>query len=280
MTASTQSIRAFSEIDLSVEHIDSVKMGYVFEDLIRRFSENAEAGDHYTGRDIVKTMAAVVLAEGCDDVLTTPRLNVRVLDQAAGTGGILSTMFNYINHFADAPGPDVRLYAQEINPESYAICMAEMLIKGQDASHIRLANSLTTDCFEDTLFRFVMENPPFGVAWAGQDAPQGTEQSVRDENAKVYGSRYPAWLPSGGDSQLLFIQSAVDKLDEHGRAAIIENGSPLFAGGTSSGESQIRRWLLENDYLEAIIALPTDLFYRISNLLNAQLFPYSLPLVA
>lgn len=255
-------IRAFSEIDLSVEHIDSVKMGYVFEDLIRRFSENAEAGDHYTGRDIVKTMAALVLAEGCDDVMETPRLNVRILDQAAGTGGILSTMYNYITHFAEEHGPDIRLYAQEINPESYAICLAEMLIKGQDASHVRLANSLTTDCFEDTKFRFVMENPPFGVAWAGQDAPQGTEQAVRDENAKAYGSRYPAGLPSGGDSQLLFMQSAVDKLADNGRAAIIENGSPLFAGGTSSGESQIRRWLLENDYLEAIIALPTDLFYN------------------
>lgn len=184
------------------------------------------------------------------------------IDQAAGTGGILSTAYNYINHFAKAPGSDVRLYAQEINPESYAICLAEMLIKGQDASNIRLANSLTTDCYEDTKFRYVAENPPFGIAWAGQDAPQGTEQAVRDENAKAYGSRYPAGLPSGGDSQLLFVQSAVDKPDDNGRAAIIENGSPLFSGGTSSGESQIRRWLLESDYLEAIVALPTDLFYN------------------
>ena len=255
-------IRAFAEIDLSVEHIDSIKMGYVFEDLIRRFSENAEAGDHYTGRDIVKLMVALLLAEGSEDVLSTPRLNVRILDQAAGTGGILSTAYNYIHHFAEKPGPDVRLYAQEINPESYAICLAEMLIKGQDASNIRLANSLTTDCYEDTKFRYVAENPPFGIAWAGQDAPQGTEQAVRDENAKAYGSRYPAGLPSGGDSQLLFVQSAVDKLDDNGRAAIIENGSPLFSGGTSSGESQIRRWLLESDYLEAIVALPTDLFYN------------------
>lgn len=253
-------VKAFSEIDLDPRTIDNVKMGYIFEELIRKFSENAEAGDHYTGRDIIKTMINILLAEGCDDIFDDGKV-ITILDQACGTGGMLSTSYNFIRRYNQTA--DVRLFGQEINPESYAICLAEMLIKGQNAENIRMQDTMKADCFKDTKMRFVIENPPFGTAWGGKDAGEGVELAVQEEAKKGFDGRFGAGLPSSGDMQLLFIQSAIDKMDDKfGRAAIIENGSPLFSGGTSSGESQIRRWLLESDLIEAIIALPTDLFYN------------------
>lgn len=253
-------VKAFSELDLNPATIDNMKMGYIFEELIRKFSENAEAGDHYTGRDIIKTMVNVLLAEGCDDIFDDNKV-ITILDQACGTGGMLSTSDNFIRRYS--PTADVRLFGQEINPESYAICLAEMLIKGQNADNIRYQDTMKADCFEGTKMRFVIENPPFGTAWGGKDAGEGVEQAVLDENKKGFDGRFGAGLPSTSDMQLLFIQSAIDKMDdENGRSAIIANGSPLFSGGTSSGESQIRRYLLEKDYIEAMIALPTDLFYN------------------
>ena len=253
-------VEAFSELDLDPATIDNVKMGYIFEDLIRRFSENAEAGDHYTGRDIIKLMVNILLAEGCPDIFDDGKV-ITVLDQACGTGGMLSTSYNYIRRLN--PSADVRLFGQEINPESYAICLAEMLIKGQNAENIRYRDTMKEDCFSDRKMRFVIENPPFGTPWGGKDAGTGVEAAVKEEYAKGKDGRFPSGLPGSGDMQLLFVQSAIDKMDDEvGRAAIIENGSPLFTGGTASGESQIRRWILQNDLLEAIIALPTDLFYN------------------
>ena len=253
-------VKAFSELDLNPVTIDNVKMGYIFEDLIRRFSENAEAGDHYTGRDIIKLMVNILLAEGCDDIFDDGKV-ITVLDQACGTGGMLSTSYNFIKRYN--PSADVRLFGQEINPESYAMCLAEMLIRGQNADNIRLQDTMKADCFTDTKMRFVIENPPFGQPWGGKDAPEGDEEAVKAEVLKGTSGRFPAGAPSSGDMQLLFIQSAINKMDDEcGRAAIIENGSPLFSGGISSGESQIRRWLLENDYIEAIIQLSTDMFYN------------------
>lgn len=253
-------VKAFSELDLDPKTIDNVKMGYIFEDLIRRFSENAEAGDHYTGRDIIKLMVNILLAEGCDDIFDDHK-EITILDQAAGTGGMLSTSYNFIHRYN--PTANVRLFGQKINPESYAMCVAEMLIKGQNAENIRMQDTMKADCFPDRQMRFVIENPPFGTPWGGKDAAEGVEQAVKEENQKGFDGRFGAGLPGSGDMQLLFIQSAVNKMDNAlGRAAIIENGSPLFSGGTSSGESQIRRWLLENDLMEAIIALPVDLFYN------------------
>lgn len=253
-------VKAFSELDLNPRTIDNVKMGYIFEDLIRRFSENAEAGDHYTGRDIIKLMVNILLAEGCDDIFDDGKV-ITVLDQACGTGGMLSTSYNFIKRYN--PTADVRLFGQEINPESYAICLAEMLIKGQNAENICYQDTMKKDRFEGTKMRFVIENPPFGTPWGGKDAAEGVEKAVNDEYAKGFDGRWGAGLPGSGDMQMLFLQSAIDKMDDNfGRAAIIENGSPLFAGGTASGESQIRRWMLENDYIEAIIALPVDLFYN------------------
>lgn len=253
-------VKAFSELDLNPCTIDNMKMGYIFEELIRKFSENAEAGDHYTGRDIIKLMVNILLAEGCDDIFDDGKV-ITVLDQACGTGGMLSTSYNFIKRYN--PTADVRLFGQEVNPESYAICLAEMLIKGQNAENICYQDTMKADCFRETKMRFVIENPPFGTPWGGKDAAEGVEDAVREEYKKGFSGRWGAGLPGSGDMQMLFLQSAIDKMDDnYGRAAIIENSSPLFTGGTASGESQIRRWFLEQDLIEAIIALPTDLFYN------------------
>lgn len=253
-------VKAFSELDLNPRTIDNVKMGYIFEELIRKFSENAEAGDHYTGRDIIKLMVNILLAEGCDDIFDDGKV-ITILDQACGTGGMLSTGYNFIKRYN--PSADVRLFGQEINPESYAMCLAEMLIKGQNAENICYQDTMKADRFKGTKMRFVLENPPFGTAWGGKDAADGVEDAVNDEFKKGFDGRWGAGLPGTSDMQMLFLQSAVDKMDDgFGRAAIIENSSPLFTGGTSSGESQIRRWFLEQDLIEAIIQLPNDLFYN------------------
>ena len=215
-------IKAFSELDLDPRTIDNVKMGYIFEELIRKFSENAEAGDHYTGRDIIKLMVNILLAEGCDDIFDDGKV-ITILDQACGTGGMLSTGYNFIKRYN--PSADVRLFGQEINPESYAMCLAEMLIKGQNAENICYQDTMKADRFKGTKMRFVLENPPFGTAWGGKDAAEGVEDAVNAEYQKGTDGRWGAGLPG-------------------------------------SGESQIRRWMLENDLIEAIIALPTDLFYN------------------
>ena len=253
-------VKAFSELDLNPVTIDNVRMGYIFEELIRKFSENAEAGDHYTGRDIIKLMVNILLAEGCDDIFDDGKV-ITVLDQACGTGGMLSTSYNFIKRYN--PTADVRLFGQEINPESYAICLAEMMIKGQNAENICYQDTMKADRFKGTKMRFVIENPPFGTPWGGKDAAEGVEQAVKEEHQKGLSGRWGAGLPGSGDMQMLFLQSAVDKMDDAlGRAAIIEHGGPLYTGSTGSGESQIRKWLLDNDLIEAIIALPTELFYN------------------
>lgn len=258
-------IKEFSALDLDPETVDNHKMGYIFEDIIRRFSENAEAGDHFTPREVIRLMVKVLLSEGCDD-LATPGKTVTILDAACGTGGMLSTARDSIMELN--PNADVQLFGQEVNPESYGICLADMLIKGQDAKNIRFQDTMKADCFSATLndreqkMRFVIMNPPFGQPWGGKDAADGVEVAVKKEYQLGFKGRFGAGLPGTGDMQLLFMQHAISKLDENGRAAIITNGSPLFSGGTTSGESQIRRWMIENDLIEAIIGLPTDLFYN------------------
>ena len=255
-------VKKFSELNLSTDNIDSMKMGYIFEDIIRRFSENAEAGDHYTPREVIRLMTNLLLAEGCEDLLTDEGKVVTILDAACGSGGMLSTANEFLKYYN--PAIDVRLFGQEIIPESYAICLADMMIKGQDTKNIiggEAGNTLKRDCFPDQKMRLVIMNPPFGTPWGGKDSPDGQEKVVRDENKK--GGRFESGLPGTGDAQLLFMQHAINKLnDKNGRAAIITNGSPLFSGGTTSGESQIRRKMLEEDLIEAIIALPSQLFYN------------------
>ena len=155
-------VQGFASLDLNPQYVDNVKMGYIFEDLIRRFSENAEAGDHYTGRDIIKTMVSILLAEGCDDIFQDGKV-ITILDQACGTGGMLSTSYNYIRRFN--PTADIRLFGQDVNDESFAICVAEMLIKGQSAENIRKQDTFKGDAFPEHKMRFVLENPPFGTPW-------------------------------------------------------------------------------------------------------------------
>ena len=252
-------VKAFSELDLYPDTFDSIKMGYIFEDLIGRFFQNIDAGQFYTGRDIIRMLVSVLLAEGCDDLFDEGKV-VTVCDQACGTGGMLSTAYSYIKHMN--PSADVRLFGQEYMGTSWAVGLAEMLIKGQNAENFRHADTFKEDCFRDVKMRLLLENPPFGTPWSGSDAKAGQEEAVRKEYNKGLSGRWGAGLPGGGDGQLLFMQSAISKMADNGRAAIIENGSPLFTGGVSSGESQIRRWMLQNDLIEAIIAMPTDLFYN------------------
>ncbi|MBM6868399.1 type I restriction-modification system subunit M [Collinsella tanakaei] len=252
-------VRKFSELDLDPGAVSNVAMGYMFEEIIRRFSENAEAGDHYTPREVVRLLTRLALAEGCED-LSEPGKVIKVGDFACGTGGMLSCAKELLDEIC--PDADVYLYGQEIIPDTHAICLADMLIKGQRAENIRQADTMKEDCFPNDKMRLVLMNPPFGQPWGGKDAGDGVEKAVKDEYAKL-DSRFPAGLPAKSDMQLLFMQHVMYKLDdEHGRACVISNGSPLFSGGTSSGESQIRRWLLENDYVEAIVGMPGDLFYN------------------
>ncbi|UQK58985.1 type I restriction-modification system subunit M [Fenollaria massiliensis] len=253
-------VKAFSELDLSEENFPSIKMGYIFENLIGRFFQNVEAGQFYTGRDIIKMMVSVLTAEGSDDIYESGKV-ITILDQACGTGGMLSTAYSHIYRYN--PSADIRLFGQEYMGPSYAVGLAEMLIKNQDAENFVRADTLKEDRFKEHKMRYVLENPPFGTPWKGADAKLGQEDAVLEEYGRGCISRWPAGLPAGGDSQLIFMQSAIDKMDENvGRAAIITNGSPLFNGSVSSGESQIRRWLLEEDLIEAIIAMPTDMFYN------------------
>ena len=254
-------VRKFAELDLAPERINNVAMGYMFEELIRRFSENAEAGDHYTPREVVRLLVHLGLAEGSED-LFEPGKNINVADVACGTGGMLSVAQEEL---ADrAPLASVYLYGQEVNPESHAICLADMLITNQRANSVRLADTMKQDCFPGEYMRLQFVNPPFGQPWGGKDAATGVEKAVKAERAKPTSlSRFPAGLPASGDMQLLFMQHIVYKMEKDaGRACVISNGSPLFSGSTASGESQVRRWLLENDLIEAIIGLPGSLFYN------------------
>ena len=244
--------------------LDNHGMGTVFEELIRRFNEdnNEEAGEHWTPRDVVELMADLVFIPVADQIKDA---TYSCYDGACGTGGMLTVAQDRLLTLAKRRGKEVaiHLFGQEINPESYAICLAEMMIKGQNAENICYQDTMKADRFKGTKMRFVIENPPFGTPWGGKDAAEGVETAVQEEYKKGFDGRWGAGLPGSGDMQMLFLQSAIDKMDDNfGRAAIIENGSPLFSGGTASGESQIRRWMLENDLIEAIIALPVDLFYN------------------
>lgn len=253
-------VNDFSTLDLSPARFDSVRMGYIFENLIGRFFQNVDAGQFYTGRDIIRMLVSVLTAEGCEDIFEENKV-ITVIDQAAGTGGMLTTAYEHLH--ALNPSATIHLFGQEIMGVSYAVGLAEMLIKGQNAENYVRCDTFKQDSFPNRKMRFCLENPPFGQPWGGKKAKTGQEEAVLKEYQKGFEGRWGAGLPGTGDAQLLFVQSAINKLDDRvGRAAIIENGSPLFTGGVSSGESQIRRWLLENDLIEAIIAMPTDMFYN------------------
>ncbi|MGG2096839.1 class I SAM-dependent DNA methyltransferase [Acinetobacter haemolyticus] len=250
------------EIDLSPQSISNHDMGLVFEELIRRFAEssNETAGEHFTPRDIVRLTTGLIFSQD-DDALNKEGVIRTIYDPTAGTGGFLSSGTEYV--YEHNPEAVMRVFGQELNPESYAICKADMLIKGQDVSRIKLGNTLSNDQLAYEKFDYMLSNPPFGVDW------KKIEQEIKDEHEqKGFNGRFGAGLPRVSDGSLLFLMHLISKMrdvDSTGqgsRIGIILNGSPLFTGGAGSGESEIRRYILEADLLEAIIALPTDMFYN------------------
>ena len=254
-----QVVQRFAATDLSPARISNFAMGLIFEELIRRFAEssNETAGEHFTPRDIVHLTTSLVIT-GQDDKLK-PNSIVTIYDPTAGTGGFLSEGDEYIQSISEQV--TVSLHGQELNPESYAICKADMLIKGQDVTNIKLGNTLADDQLADNRFDFMLSNPPFGVEW------KKVQKQITDEHKeKGYNGRFGPGLPRVSDGSLLFLLHLVSKMrdprDGGSRIGIILNGSPLFTGGAGSGESEIRRYLLQNDLVEAIVALPTDMFYN------------------
>ncbi|MCB1898515.1 type I restriction-modification system subunit M [Cognatazoarcus halotolerans] len=251
----------FANIDLHPEKVDNTQMGLVFEELIRKFAEisNETAGEHFTPREVIRLMVSLLFIED-DDVLTAGNAVVRTLyDPTAGTGGMLSVADDYLREHN--PKARLTLFGQELNDESYAICKADMLIKGQDVGNILVGNTLSDDGHSSRKFDYMLSNPPFGVEW------KKVEKEVRKEHAeKGFDGRFGPGLPRVSDGSMLFLLHLVSKMrpavDGGSRIGIVLNGSPLFTGGAGSGESEIRRYVLENDLVEAIIGLPTDMFYN------------------
>ncbi|MCS6211282.1 type I restriction-modification system subunit M [Shewanella baltica] len=259
-------VKMFATTNLSPKAVSNHEMGLVFEELIRRFAEssNETAGEHFTPRDIVRLTTSLVFMED-DNALTKDGIIRTIYDPTAGTGGFLSSGMEYVHELN--PKAVMRAFGQELNPESYAICKADMLIKGQDVSRIKLGNTLSNDQLPADKFDYMLSNPPFGVDWKKIESEIKTENEV-----KGFDGRFGAGLPRVSDGSLLFLMHLISKMrDTHntdgsvnagGRIGIILNGSPLFTGSAGSGESEIRRYILEADLLEAIIALPTDMFYN------------------
>lgn len=248
-------LKKFQEIDLS--DMDSMTMGYVFEELIRKFAEqsNETAGEHFTPREVIKLMVNLLFNED-KSILTQDGIVKTLYDPACGTGGMLSIAETYLNDLN--PKAELKVFGQEINPESYAICKSDMLIKGQNPSNIKFGNTFTVDGLELEKFDYMLSNPPFGVDW------KKAEKIIKAEaDKKGMAGRFGAGLPRINDGSLLFLQHMMSKMKPDGtRIAVVFNGSPLFTGSAESGESNIRRWIIENDWLEAIIALPDQLFYN------------------
>lgn len=255
-------VQKFAATDLSPQSISNHDMGLVFEELIRRFAEssNETAGEHFTPRDIVRLTTGLIFSQD-DDALNKEGVIRTIYDPTAGTGGFLSSGTEYVHEHN--PEAVMRVFGQKLNPESYAICKADMLIKGQDVIRIKLGNTLSNDQLAYEKFDYMLSNPPFGVDW------KKIEQEIKDEHEqKGFNGRFGAGLPRVSDGSLLFLMHLISKMrdvDSTGqgsRIGIILNGSPLFTGSAGSGESEIRRYILEADLLEAIIALPTDMFYN------------------
>lgn len=252
-------VARFADVDLHPDNVSNLQMGYLFEELIRKFSEagNETAGEHFTPREVIRLMVNLLLADD-DATLATPGIVKTVYDPACGTGGMLSTAEDWIRQH----NPDARLelFGQELNPETYAICRSDMMLKGHNAQNIALGNSFSHDAHADKSFDYMLANPPFGVEW------KKIQTFVEDEAARGHAGRFGAGTPRINDGSLLFLQHMIAKmkpLSESGsRLAIVFNGSPLFTGAAGSGESEIRRWILENDWLEGIVALPDQLFYN------------------
>jgi type I restriction enzyme M protein len=249
-----------TEVDLHPDTVSNVEMGYLYEELIRRFSElsNETAGEHFTPREVIRLMVDLLFIED-DEALRRPGIVRTLLDPACGTGGMLSVAQEYLRELN--PRATLRAYGQELNAETYAVCRSDMMLKGQPASNIRLGNSFSEDAFRGQRYDYLLANPPFGVEW------KKVEREIRDEHDRLgFDGRFGAGLPRITDGSFLFLQHMISKLkrpnEGGGRLAIVFNGSPLFSGGAGSGESEIRRWIIENDCLEGIVALPDQLFYN------------------
>lgn len=253
-------VQKFCEIDLHPNSVSNIEMGYIFEDLVRRFNEasNEKAGDHFTPREVIRLMVNLLFLPD-KDVLTTKGIVKTLFDPACGTGGMLSVSEDYLREFnRDA---QLEVFGQDYNDQAFAICGSDMMIKGQNIEHICFGDSFTNDAFSDQKFDYMLANPPFGVEWKPE------EKAVRKEAAeKGFEGRFGAGLPRINDGSLLFLQHMTSKMKEREnggtRIAIVFNGSPLFTGSAGSGESDIRRWIIESDWLEAIVALPDQLFYN------------------
>ena len=253
-------VSKFADLDVRPEVVSNLEMGYIYEELIRKFSElsNETAGEHFTPREVIRLMVNLLLADD-DELLTAPGIVKTMLDPACGTGGMLSVSEEYLRRLN--PQASLHVYGQEVNAETYATCRSDMLIKGLDASRIRFGNSFDNDQHADSRFDYLLANPPFGVQW------KMVADHIRAEHkTKGFAGRFGAGLPRINDGSFLFLQHMISKMkrpEEGGaRLAIVFNGSPLFTGAAGSGESEIRRWIIENDWLEAVVALPDQLFYN------------------
>ena len=253
-------ISKFCEIDLHPDKVKNIQMGTIFEELIRKFNEasNEEAGDHFTPREVIRLMVDLLFNPD-DNILSKKGIIKTLLDPACGTGGMLSVASDYVKELN--PQAQLEVFGQDWNPESYAICGSDMMIKGENIDHIQFGNSFKKDQFFQKTFDYMLANPPFGVDWNRQ------ESFIKKEHSEQgFGGRFGAGLPRISDGSLLFLQHMISKmkgLEKGGtRLAIVFNGSPLFTGSAGSGESEIRKWIIENDWLEAIVALPDQLFYN------------------
>ena len=253
-------VSKFADIDLSPETVSNLEMGYLYEELIRKFSElsNETAGEHFTPREVIRLMVNLLFVDD-DELLTRPGVVKTLLDPACGTGGMLSVAEDHLRRLN--PQASLKVFGQELNDETYATCRADMLIKGQEAANIRFGNCFDDDQHQGERFDYLLANPPFGVEW------KMVADVVRDEHAlQGFAGRFGAGLPRINDGSFLFLQHMISKMKRPGeggaRLAIVFNGSPLFTGGAGSGESEIRRWIIESDMLEAVVALPDQLFYN------------------
>lgn len=241
--------------DLHPSKISNLEMGYIFEEIIRRFSEahNEDAGQHYTPREVIELMVNILFNDDSD--ILTSNIAKTIYDPACGTGGMLSVASDYLTRMNNSA--ELICFGQEINEQTFAICKADMLIKGASAENIKNGNTLSDDQFGGEHFDYIISNPPFGREW------KNDKTAVETEAKLGFGGRFGLGLPSVGDGQMLFLQTAIARMKPQGsRVAIIHNGSPLFTGDAGSGPSEIRRYILENDLLEAIVALPNDIFYN------------------
>src|SRR4051812_23956840 len=255
-----QVVAKFAEIDLHPEVVSNLEMGYLYEELIRRFSElsNETAGEHFTPREVIRLMVNLLFIDD-EDILTKPGIVKTLCDPACGTGGMLSVAEDHLRSLN--PQARLEVFGQELNAETYAICRSDMMLKGQDASHIAYGNSFSEDHHEGQRFDYLLANPPFGVEW------KKVETEVRKEaEGRGFSGRFGAGLPRINDGSFLFLQHMISKMkppaEGGSRVAIVFNGSPMFTGAAGSGESEIRRWIIENDWLEAVVALPDQLFYN------------------